>query len=70
MVRLKEGIKDEVNNVTGRFQFQYGSIKSVFFLSASYRSSRFQFQYGSIKSFMQTYPTGTIDGISIPIWFD
>ena len=56
------------------FQFQTGSIKSVYFFSDELNRSLFQFQTGSIKSLQcgncapieYKYPSF----VSIPNWFD
>jgi len=55
MVRLKDEGDVVIDPVAGRFQFQYGSIKSHIFLLIRLNTFVFQFQYGSIKSVFQKH---------------
>ena len=50
MVRLKDSPQGTEITLASVFQFQYGSIKSVFLCLPLLLSLIFQFQYGSIKS--------------------
>ena len=50
MVQLRAEQEDGTPATT-EFQFQYGSIKSIFMFDVESTSLLFQFQYGSIKRF-------------------
>ena len=50
MVQLKGSSSVKSLAISTLFQFQYGTIKSQFFLGLQVINSLFQFQYGTIKS--------------------
>ena len=68
MVRLK-GNGVTITGDGSKFQFQYGTIKRVYFVSLELTDYKFQFQYGTIKS-VQVISFATSVYISIPVWYD
>ena len=53
-----------------KFQFHYGTIKSLCLCRRNKKNNKFQFHYGTIKSGWNINQYTRANYISIPLWYD